>query len=420
MNSDADRTVNYVVSRFPKVTETFIANEITSVAAHNLDVTLFSLVRTDELPLHESSSALVDGLVAGERRVGRLARAQLHWLRRRPRVLLTLWGQVIWAHRRHPGVLARTLYSTALGGYWAERLAGAGHLHVHWATYPAHIAWVTHRLTGQRYTLTAHAHDIQLPNPMLRTKLRDAAGVVTISEFNRRALVELVGPEFADRIHVIHCGVASERFAQRPPRPSPDGSPTLVCVASFMDYKGHDVLLDAVALLRDRGRPVRLRLVGDGELRGAIEERVVRLGLGDQVELLGWRSAAEVAEIVAGADAFVLASVVSAGGQTEGIPVALMEAMAVGVPVVASRVSGIPELVIDGVTGTLAAPGDAADVARAIESVLDDPMRSQALADAGVRLVRTEFDHERSVGRLVELFESIAGMRPAAGVGTNR
>ena len=403
-----------MVSRFPKVTETFIANEITSVAAHDLDVTLFSLVRTDELPLHESSRALVGGLVAGERGIGRLACAQLRWLRRRPTALLTLWGQVIWAHRRHPGVLARTLYSTALGGYWAERLSGTGHLHVHWATYPAHIAWVTHRLTGAHYSLTAHAHDIQLPNPMLRTKLREAAAVVTISEFNRRSLVELVGPEFADRIRVIHCGVATDRFAQRPPRPLTAGTPTLVCVASFMDYKGHDVLLDAVAALRDRGRPVRLRLVGDGELRGEIEARIRRLGLEDQVELLGWRAAAEVAEIVRDADAFVLTSVVSAGGQTEGIPVALMEAMAVGVPVVASRVSGIPELVVDGVTGTLATPGDPHDVARALTAVLDDPERAQSMANAGVRLVRAEFDHERSVDRLVELFESVSGMRPAA------
>jgi colanic acid/amylovoran biosynthesis glycosyltransferase len=404
MTSAKAAPMSYIVSRFPKVTETFITNEMVSVAAHELGIQLFTMVRSDEPALHQSAARWVPSLVVGDRGMRPLIGAQLRWMRRRPGRLLGVWGATFWHHLRSPKLLLKTAYATAVGVCWAERLARSQHVHVHWATFPAHIAWVAHRLTGQSYSVTAHAHDIQTHNPMMAIKLSAADFVVTISDHNRAFLIREVGERLDQRLHVIRCGVDTGQFAAR----AADTTATpmkFVCVASFMAYKGHKVLLDAVALLRAAGQPVTLCLVGDGELRVDIDAQIEQLGLGEAVELAGWLSADQVAAMVRSASGFVLASVVLADGQTEGIPVALMEAMASGVPVVATRVSGVPELVIDGHTGLLAEPGDARGLAEAMRSILDDPVAAAERAERGAELVREQYDHERNVARLTALFD---------------
>jgi colanic acid/amylovoran biosynthesis glycosyltransferase len=396
--------MSYIVSRFPKVTETFIANEMASVAAHELGIQLFTLVQTDEPALHQTAARWVPGVVAAERNPWTLLAAQARWLRRRPGRLLGVWGTTIRAHLTAPRLLVRTAYATAVGVHWADRLAASRHVHTHWATYPAHIAWVAHQLADVNYSVTAHAHDIQTANPMMSRKLTDAAFVVTISDHNRAFLTSAVGAALATRLHVIRCGVDTGRFSPRPLGTEPAGIANFVCVASFMAYKGHRVLLSAISELKRAGVPARLQLIGDGELRGDIVAQIAELGLEDSVELLGWRSAEEVAAAVRQATAFVLASVVLADGQTEGIPVALMEAMASGVPVVATRVSGVPELVRDHDTGLLAEPGDVQGLAAAMRAIVDDPAAAAQRAARAVELVSAEYDHERNVTRLVGLF----------------
>jgi colanic acid/amylovoran biosynthesis glycosyltransferase len=396
--------MSYIVSRFPKVTETFIANEMASVAAHELGIQLFTLVHTDEPALHQTAARWVPGVVAGERNPWPLVVAQARWLRRRPGRLAGVWWATIRAHATTPRLLVRTAYATAVGVHWADRLADSAHVHTHWATYPAHIAWVAHRLTGLTYSVTAHAHDIQTANPMMSRKLADAAFVVTISEHNRAFLVGSVGAAFGSRLHVIRCGVDTGRFAPRPANSVTQGAANFVCVASFMAYKGHRILLAAIAELKQSGVLVTLQLIGDGELRPDIVAQIAELGLEDCVELLGWRNADEVAGAVGQATAFVLASVVLDDGQTEGIPVALMEAMASGVPVVATRVSGVPELVRDNDTGLLAEPGDVSGLAAAMQRVINDPVGAAQRAERAVALIGAEYDHEHNITRLVELF----------------
>jgi glycosyltransferase involved in cell wall biosynthesis len=238
---------------------------------------------------------------------------------------------------------------------------------------------------------------------MLREKAAAARFVVTISEFNRRLLAEACGPAVAAKVHVVRCGVDPAAFgslARRPP-----AVPTFVCVASLREYKGHAVLLDAVGLLRARGRRIRVVLVGDGELRRALEARVARDGLSSVVELRGALPHQEIPGVLAGATAMVLPSVRSRDGQMEGIPVALMEAMAARVPVIATRLSGIPELVRDGETGLLVPERDAPALAAAMERLADDPGLGAQLAGEGRRAVRERFDRSRNVAQLAALFD---------------
>ena len=218
------------------------------------------------------------------------------------------------------------------------------------ATYPALAAWLCRRLVGVDYSFTAHAHDLYADQSMLARKLADATFVVTISEFNRRWLADHNGPNQTP-VEVVHCGVDPIEY-RFDARVLPAQGPVMaLCVASLQEYKGHDFLLRALAGDRRLDR-IRLQLVGEGERRPSLERLASELQLSHRVRFMGAREEAEVRELLARADLFVLSSVVAADGQMEGLPVALIEAMASGLPVVASRLSGIPELVVDGELGS--------------------------------------------------------------------
>jgi glycosyltransferase involved in cell wall biosynthesis len=218
------------------------------------------------------------------------------------------------------------------------------------------------------------------------------------------------GPAAGAKTAVIHCGVDRARFAP-PPSAAPSRDPALirlVTVASLQPQKGHRVLVEACRLLRARGRTVHATFVGEGEERADLEARIAAAGLDGAVELVGAQPSDRVAAIVAAADIAVQPSVVLASGKTEGIPVALMEAMAAERPVVASRVSGIPELVVDGETGLLVEPGQADQLADAIERLIDDPALARRLAEAGRRRVLAEFDLHKTTDQLVAVFRAAA------------
>jgi glycosyltransferase involved in cell wall biosynthesis len=235
---------------------------------------------------------------------------------------------------------------------------------------------------------------------MLREKTAEADFVVTISEFNRRLLARFGDPA---KVHVVRCGIELERYPlQEEPPPGPA---TILTVASLQEYKGVDRLIRACAVLAARSLPEwRCRIVGGGVLRRELERLVEELGLGGRVELCGPKPQDEVARLLQESHLFVLPSVVAHDGQMDGLPVALMEALAVGLPVVASDLSGVPELVRPGETGTLVPPGDAEALADALAGVLLDPEPARRLGRAGRRLVEEQFVLSDNVGALVELF----------------
>ena len=196
----------------------------------------------------------------------------------------------------------------------------------------------------------------------------------------------------------------------QPARPA-----SIVCVASLQPQKGQRHLVEACRLLRDRGRAVQCTFVGEGEERTALEALVHALGLEDVVTLPGAQPRDRVVAIVEAADVVAQPSIVLPSGKTEGIPVALMEALAAERAVVASEVSGIPELVVDEVTGVLVPPGDATALANAIERLLDDPALRARLGTAGRRRVLEEFDLHRNTALLAERFRQSVDAGRVAG-----
>lgn len=392
----------YVVSRFPSPSETFVVRELNAVSeSWPGRIELFALFP----PLERFAHPAARGWVARLRRPSPIAavRGFLYWAVRRPVRLAGAVGTTVRCCAARPPVLGRSLVTLALGAALAReaRALGIAHVHAHFATYPALAAWLCRRLTGTPYSFTAHAHDLYVDQSMLEVKLSEAEFAVTVSEYNRRFL-EPYGGGRATPVQVVHCGIEPERYGFRPRSPAGRGVVRALCVASLQEYKGHAVLLEALAAGGDALSRLELDLVGSGELRPVLERRCAELGLTERVRFHGAMAEPQVRDMLERADLFVLPSRVASNGKMEGLPVALMEAAASGLVTVATRLSGIPELIRDRETGLLAEPGDAESLGNALAAALSGSP-SIRLEDAR-RLVEREFDVRRSAARLVELF----------------
>jgi glycosyltransferase involved in cell wall biosynthesis len=297
-----------------------------------------------------------------------------------------------------PRVLVKSIlaFSKAVRLATIVRESSIAHVHAHFANHPTTAAWIVHRLTGVSFSFTAHANDLFLRPAVLDRKVAEAAFVVAISDYNARVLARWF-PQA--RVHVVHCGVDTDRFV---PRAQPRERRRLLCVASLEPKKGQCYLLEAVSLLREQGMSLHVVLAGDGPESASLEQRARELGI-DRIEFLGPRTSEQIAAELQRADVFVLPSVPDASGRMEGIPVALMEAMASGVPVVSTQLSGIPELVSG--AGVLVEPKDARALASAIAAVIDDDTLARSLTDLGRARVEKEFDLVTQANRLGDLFD---------------
>ncbi len=332
-------------------------------------------------------------------------RAMLWWLSRSPSRLLGSLGTVVIAYCRRPALLVRALATVPVAAAHARTVAdrGVDRLHAHTATYPLLAAWLCHRLTGVPYSFTAHAHDILMDQSFLRRRLAAADFAVAISDFNRGFLAAY-GGDRATPVYVIRCGIDLPAYRFRPRAPNPDGPVRALCVAGLKDYKGHRFLFEALAGADSGLARVSVDLVGDGPLRRELEQLVHELGLDSRVRFHGSLPEAEVRALLDAADLFALPSVITPSGVTEGLPVVLVEAMAAGVPVVATRVAAVPELITHEETGLLAEPGNAEELRAAIRRLLEDPSAAARRAEAARSLVERDYDVKRSAATLARLF----------------
>lgn len=401
-------TLAVLLSRFPLVTETFILREVIELERQGRPVRLVPLLHERPEVVHREALPWMGRVLHAPLLSAQVAAASLRALRRRPGQVLRLFGRLAAASAGSPGFFMKTVAIFPKSLWIAERLEaeGAEHLHAHFATHPATLALIVSSLTGIPWSVTVHAHDIFVSRAMLREKLATARFVRAISRFNRDYLERLY-PELEGRVRVIHVGIDPAVYRRLPP-PS-DGLPQILCVASLRPYKGHMVLLEACRLLQEKGGAFRCELVGEGPLRPELERRIAELGLRDMVKLAGALPQNQVARRLGRSSVFVLPSVVAPDGQMEGIPVALMEAMAAGRPVVASDLSGIPELVQDGVSGLLVRPGDAAGIAAALKRLIDDPGLGRALGERGREKVEREFRLDGTVAELLAEIEPHTG-----------
>jgi glycosyltransferase involved in cell wall biosynthesis len=277
------------------------------------------------------------------------------------------------------------------------------HLHIHFAHVPAQIGMYASALANVPFTITAHANDIFERGALLFEKADRAARFLTISEFNRGYLERLGLPR--DKLKVVRCGVSFEMLA----RPQWNMNKTRFRIGTLgrlVEKKGVDVLIRSIGLLRDKSYGVQLSIAGDGPLHADLEKLVRDLKLTGHVVFEGSLPHSEVAGWMQELDVFVLACKADGNGDMDGIPVVLMEAMSQQVPVISTRISGIPELVSHMQTGLLAEPNDAESLAIQIDMLLSDSGITGALVkNAQVRVIE-EFSPDVNLDRLVSVFSS--------------
>ncbi|MGE0727443.1 MAG: glycosyltransferase family 4 protein [Acidimicrobiia bacterium] len=332
----------------------------------------------------------------------------------RPRRYGATLLEVLRHNRRHLPFLLKAAPTFVKAVAYARDMekAGVDHVHCHFATHPALAGLVIHRLTGIPYSFTAHGSDLHVNRTMLDRKAAAAAFVVTVSEFNAEVLRGSIAQADAARVAVVHCGVDTAEYVRPDERATKAQAPAtadplrVICVGTLHEVKGQSVLLRACARARRRGRDVRCTVVGGGPDEDKLRSLIGELDLHDHVELLGPLARDEVRRRVVASDVLVAPSIPTSSGKREGIPVALMEGMAAGLAVIASRLTGIPELVLDERCGLLVEPGCVDELADALERLADDPRLRRRLGDEARRWVAREFDLESNAARLLELIGS--------------
>lgn len=392
-----------LMSRFPSVTETFILREMIEMERQGMPVRVVSMIKETPPVLHDAVKPWIPRALFTPFLSFNVIAANLRMLARRPLAYLGLLARLVAGTITHPLTLLKTLAIFPKSVAIAEQLEreNVRHVHAHYASFPSTMALIIAKLgRGITFSITVHAHDIQVDRCLLRWKLREARFVRSISRFNQQFLEQLYPAEAKGKIHVIHVGIEPEKYASAP---MPAGVPKLLCVAAHKPYKGLPYLIEACGILRDAGISLHCDIVGYGPMHDELAAMIRERRLDDRVVLAGPRPQEEVTRMMAEATLFVLPSIVAPDGQMEGIPVALMEALASGRAVVSTALSGIPELVENGISGLLVPPGDAAAFAEAIRTLLADRDRARAMGLRGRETVRAEFDLRECVRQLVPL-----------------
>lgn len=392
--------VAYLVNQYPKVSHTFIRREILALERRGVTVRRFAIRGWDAEvadPADEAERArtrylLQDGL-------GALFVAVLRTFARSPGAAFRAMGAALAMSRRSirpwPYHLVWFAHACRLKLWLDEE--GVDHLHAHFGTNSADIAYLLRLLGGPTYSFTVHGADecdnagaLSLPR-----KTGAARFVVTVSSYIRAQMMRRLPPADWAKLKVVHCGLDESFMASEPP--AQPAQPTLLCIGRLCAEKGHLILLDAFAALKRPG--LRLVLAGDGEFRDLVDARIRALGLQEQVRVTGWIGSDEVRRLIGEATLVVQPSLM------EGLPVVLMEALAQGRPVVSTFIAGIPELVEDGRTGWLVPAGDAESLARALEQALDTPPdRLVEMGRAGIARARARHHIDTEAARLLQLF----------------
>jgi colanic acid/amylovoran biosynthesis glycosyltransferase len=398
--------VAYLISRYPLLSHTFILREVRGLRRAGAEVDTFTIRRSepDEIlsDVDRQEDASTHAILPPS--PGRLVAAHLRGLLTgRGRYAKTLRLALALRGRGTRAALWQLFYFAEAALMWDEcRRRRLRHIHAHHANVASDVALLAASLGGSgwswSFTMHGSAEFFDVRENRLAQKVELALFVVCISDHGRSQLMSLVGPEHWDKLRVVHCGVDVSAFAPVPERDG-GGPVEVLTVGRALPVKGHALLIEAVAALAERGDGVRLTLVGDGPLLGHLQDLAASLGVADRVEFAGAVGQDSVRDFYARADVFALSSF------AEGLPVVLIEAHAMGLPVVAPAITGIPELVEHGESGLLVVPGRADALADALARVASvGPEGRRAMGRAGRARVESEFDIERTARELLAVF----------------
>jgi colanic acid/amylovoran biosynthesis glycosyltransferase len=416
--------VAYIVSMFPCWSETFILNELIDHEKNGVDLSIFSIKKCNDKLVQDKAVHFIGRTTYISRKFWiEIWFFHLFLLISCPLIYLSLLSKLLFSQTKNYKIKFKCFVVFFIAPYFCltARKQNITHLHAHFATYPALLAWIISRFNGIPFSVTAHAHDIYTNQDILRIFSDDAMTIVAISKFNKNFIIDKLSwksTEQVDKIKVIHCGIdltAYEFDAARSESSRANRKFRILSVGRFTAIKGFNYLLDALSLLRQSGYDFSCEIIGDGPLKNELTKQCESLNLGDCVTFLGAKKSHEVLECMKMADLFVLACAECKHEGHDGIPVVFMETMALGVPVIATRISGIPELVIHGKTGLCALPENPVSLKDNILYSLDNHDQSLEMVNNARRIIEQEFDIEKSSNLLRKIFfnESEKPMEPS-------
>jgi glycosyltransferase involved in cell wall biosynthesis len=418
--SGSNKQIGYLLRSYPRLSQTFVLNEILALEKIGVSIQIFALTNPHEKVVQMQ----VDQV-----------QAPVHYLdddmeRRSLRSMLHENVEVARLHFK--GYLRSLVYIAANGGIdegytasnrWEcflqavhliylltvnERRTGKkiDHLHAHFAHDPALIAYLVHLVTGMPFSFTAHARDLfQVPEKILADRIHQAKAVITCCRANLEYLKQ-VAPSQQSKFSLVYHGVNLKDF--QPPSSAETGSasksPLILSVGRLVEKKGFQDLLQALLIVKEKGEDFQCAIYGDGPLCNELREWTAEHNMAGEVLLMGDRTQQELISVYQNATLFILTPVQTEDGDRDGIPNVIVEAMAVGLPVITTAVSGIPELVENNRNGLLYQPHDVEGISFGIIELLHDTQKRRQLGSAGSKKVMEQFDITQAARRLKKLF----------------
>jgi len=416
--SSSDKQIGYLLRSYPRLSQTFILNEILALEKVGVSIRIFALINPHEKVVQMQ----VDQIRATVQYMD-IVQSQAYW-------------SVVKEHadvaRRYLSGYFRSLFYVAVNpridrGYTANnrwscflqsvhlvslflkdphRGRRIDHLHAHFAHDPALIAFLVHRIAGTPFSFTAHARDLyQVDKKVLLDRIRHATVVITCCQANLEYLNQ-IGPSQRSKYSLIYHGVNLREFqpVSNPSAYSMSTDRLILSVGRLVEKKGFQDLLEALLLVKRRGERFQCAIYGDGPLRQHLQEWIEEHGMNDEIRLCGDRTQQELIAIFQSVTLFTLTPVQTNDGDRDGIPNVLLEAMAVGLPVVTTAVAGIPELVENNQNGLLYTPHDVEGISSGIIELLNDAEKRRQLGRAASKKIREQFDIAQSANHLKALF----------------
>ncbi|MEM7378912.1 MAG: glycosyltransferase family 4 protein [Pseudomonadota bacterium] len=401
------------ISMFPELHETFILRELVALERRGVDFTVYSLqFPRDEITLEDAKRLSQVWTQYGALVSPRAAWALLATAARHPVRVATSIAKVIWHGRDRPVEVFKSLAILPLTLQFGRhaRATGVTHLHGHWANVPTTACWYLQQILGFSWSAAIHGEDIFSANRFLPYKLDHADFSVVCSGYFCNHLKHRIGLKRPNEVHLNYHGLDPQVMALSETtvfNPRPEGAPfRLISIGRLVPTKGHDTVLRAIAqVVKQTDIPLHLDLIGSGPDEASLRALAAELGIAEQVQFTGGLAFEQVLAHLVKANAFVLAPRMIPGRPPDGIPNVIAEAMILRLPVVTTRVSAIPELVEDGVSGQLVPVDDVGAFAEAILTLIDNPDTARALSDAGFEKVSRLFDQQQNIDELLELFE---------------
>lgn len=399
--------IGYVLKVFPRLSETFVLNEILTLEELGFPITVFTLRPPKEETRHEQFARLRAEIIPVPRFTFGSFRRYLQENTREVGPYRGRFHEAIRALAESASDFSLEPFAESIFVAVEARRRGIDRLHAHFATIATNVSMLANRLAGIPYTFTAHAKDIYrhtVDPAAFATKVRHADRVITVCDANHAFLDERLSPALRRKVVTLYNGVDVRSFTPAD-RASRNGAvPLVLGVGRLVEKKGFADLVEACRILRDRGIPFRARIVGEGEERPALRERIRAHGLGRVVNLAGPRSSGEVREMLRRARAVALPCLVGKDGNRDALPTVLLEAAATGIPSVSTRVAGVPEIIDHGRTGFVVPQHRPRSVAAALARLLVDPARAARMGEAARTRALERFDIRTNVTRLGGFF----------------